>query len=302
MASPNPFTQPSNFIDLLNIQQDSLPFTCVELGSSQVPLFSSQQDCTFGDETPAERRERRKWTPTNDILLISAWLDTSKDPVVANEQKSGAFWQRIAAYIAASPKAAGREIRKAGQCKQRWQKINDVVCKFCGAYEATGRERSSGENESDVLKRAHKIFYNDHKKKFTLEHAWKELRNDQKWCDLSLTKIDGSCKRRRCDDGSQSSSTRTDGRVNLDDDHSDVNTRPPGVKASKARGKKPMTPTSEKLSEFQTMWSIKEKDLAMKEKLSKMSILDSLIGKTEPLSEIEVALKDKLITDMLSNS
>ncbi|KAL1188091.1 Glutathione S-transferase T3 [Cardamine amara subsp. amara] len=285
MASPNPFRQPSNF-------------TWVELGSSQVPLFSSQEDSTFGEDTPAERRERRKWTPTDDILLISSWLNTSK----ANEQKSGAFWQRIAAYFAASPKAACREIREAGQCKQRWQKINDVVCKFCGAYEAAGRERSSGENENDVLKRAHKIFYNDHKKKFTLEHAWKELRNDQKWCDLSLTKTDGSCKRRRCDDGSQSSSTGDDGRENLDDDHPDVQTRPPGVKALKARGKKPTTPTSEKLLEFQTMWSIKEKDLAMKEKLSKMSLLDSLIAKTEPLSEIEVALKDKLITDMLSNS
>ena len=57
------------------------------------------------------------------------------------------------------------------------------------------------------------------------------------------------------------------------------------------------------LSEFQTMWSIKEKDLAVKGRLSKMGLLDRLIAKTEPLSEEEEeeALKKKLITEMLAN-
>ncbi|KAF3487052.1 hypothetical protein F2Q69_00052571 [Brassica cretica] len=46
------------------------------------------------------------------------------------------------------------------------------------------------------------------------------------------------------------------------------------------------------------MWSIKEKDLAVKERLSKMGLLERLIGKKEPLSEVEEALKDKLITEI----
>ena len=78
-----------------------------------------------------EHRERRKWTPTNDILLISSWLNKSKDPVVNNEQKSGAFWTRVAAYFAARPPVAGCEQREPSHCKQRWYKINDLVCKFC---------------------------------------------------------------------------------------------------------------------------------------------------------------------------
>ena len=49
-------------------------------------------------------------------------------------------------------------------CKQRWHKINDLVCKFCGAYEAAGRERTSGQNENDILKQAHEIFFNNYKK------------------------------------------------------------------------------------------------------------------------------------------
>ncbi|KAF2603399.1 hypothetical protein F2Q70_00027080 [Brassica cretica] len=61
-----------------------------------------------------------------------------------------------------------------------------------------------------------------------------------------------------------------------------------------------MVEGKERLSEFQTMWSIKQQDLAMKERLSKMSLLDSLIAKKEPLSECEEALKKKLISDMLA--
>ena len=39
----------------------------------------------------------------------------------------------------------------------------------------------------------------------------------------------------------------------------------------------------------------------MKERLSKMALLDSLIGKKEALSQGEEALKTKLINDLLAN-
>uniref|UniRef100_A0A0D2ZXL7 Myb-like domain-containing protein n=1 Tax=Brassica oleracea var. oleracea TaxID=109376 RepID=A0A0D2ZXL7_BRAOL len=105
-----------------------------------------------------------------------------------NEQRSVAFWKRVAAYFEASPKVGGCEKREPSHCKQRWQKINDLVSKFAGAYEAATREKRSGQNENDVLKLAQEIFFTNHNKKFTLEHAWKELRNDQKWCALYTAK------------------------------------------------------------------------------------------------------------------
>ncbi|XP_033132196.1 uncharacterized protein LOC117127077 [Brassica rapa] len=178
-----------------------------------------------GGETASDRRKRRKWTPADDILLISLWFNKSTDPVVGNEQKSGTFWKRIAAYFAASPRVAGCEEREANHCKQRWHMINDLVCKFCGAYEAATREKASGQNENDVVKHAHTIFYNNYNKKFTLEHAWNELRNDQKWCALKTAKKDVSSKNRKCEDGADSETSQ-----------STENKRPPGVKASKASG------------------------------------------------------------------
>lgn len=271
----NPFTQSSNFVGLLTSQQS------ISFGSSQVPTPVS--------EDVGERRERRKWTPSDDILLISSWLNTSKDPIVGNEQRSGTFWTRIAAYYAASQKVAGCEEREAGHCKQRWHRINDLVCKFCGSYEAAKREKTSGCNENDVLKKAHEIFYNNYNKKFNLEHAWKELRNDQKWSDQSSAKNEGNSSKRKGDDGGETSNSQgTEPK------------RPAGVKASKASGKKNMV-EEKALKEFESMWAIKQQDLAAKDKLSRMRLLESLVSKKEPLAEYEEALKKKIISDIMFN-
>ena len=273
-----------NFVDLLQSQQES----SIGLESSYIPLFGTQasESSNFEQDSPAARTPRRTWTPTDDVVLISSWLNTSKDPVVRNEQRSVAFWKRIAAYFSASPKLIGYEKREASHCKQRWHKINDLVCKFCGAYEATTREKSSGQNENDILKQAHKIFFNNRKKKFTLEHAWKELRNDQKWCELSTAKNEGSSKKRKCEEGFITASSQADTAV---DDEGPI--RP-----AKAWGKKTMVEGKE-LSDFQTMCSIKKEDLALKERLSKMKLLDSLVVKQEPLADYEEALKKKLINE-----
>nr|VDD36567.1 unnamed protein product [Brassica oleracea] len=307
----NSYNPTSKFVDLLTSQQQSVfgfGEDSVELSSSHVPYFGTQvqEASNFTEESLAARRERRTWTPIDDLGLISAWLNTSKDPVVGNEQRCGTFWKRIAAYFAASPKVAGSEHREPSNCKQRWQKINDTVNKFCGAFEAASRDKSSGQNETDVLKLAHEIFYNNHQKKFNLEHAWKELRNDQKWCELSTSKTQGSAKRRKCDDGANSSTSRATETTNGEDDQGD--TRPPGVKAAKgqrkkkdlAEGKKKDLAEGKAVYEFETMWSMKKEDLAMKEKLSKMKLLESLIAKPEPLADYEEALKKRLVTDLLS--
>ncbi|XP_013617689.1 PREDICTED: glutathione S-transferase T3-like [Brassica oleracea var. oleracea] len=162
-----PSSHSSKFVDLLNSQQN------ISFGNYEesVSLSSSQAVGTEdGVETGTQRRERQEWTPADDILLISSWLNTRKDPVISNEQRSCTFWSRVATYFAASRQDGVCE-REAMHCKQRCHKINDLVCKFCGAYEAASREKTSGQNENDVLKLAHQIFYTNHKNKFLLEHA-----------------------------------------------------------------------------------------------------------------------------------
>uniref|UniRef100_A0A0D3BEE1 Myb-like domain-containing protein n=1 Tax=Brassica oleracea var. oleracea TaxID=109376 RepID=A0A0D3BEE1_BRAOL len=271
---PNSYNNASKFVDLLTSQQSvfGFPQDSVQLSSSQVPYFGTQahEASNFAEEGSAERREWKQWTPIDDLVLISAWLNTSKDAVVGNEQRCGTFWKRVEAYVAASPKFI--EHREASNCKQRWQKINDIVNKFCGAYEAA------------------------------------KLRNDQKWCELSTSKTQGSSKRRKCDDGAQSSTSHTHETTNGEEDQGA--SRPPGVKAAKAqRNKKDLAaekkkdlPDGKVVAAFENMWSIKKEDLALKEKLSKMKMLECLLAKSEPLADYEEALKKKLITDLLSLS
>ena len=196
-----------------------------------------------------DRKERKKWTPIEDLVLISAWLNTSKDPIVGNEQKAIAFWKHIEAYFAASPKLAGLQKREPTHCKQRWGKINEGVCKFVGCYDAATKEKSSGQNENDVMKMAHEIYFNDYKVKFTLEHAWLELRHDQKWCGASTTKDKVQSKRRKLDEHSAQSSTSVPG-------EDDETARPIGVKAAKAKGKRSVSKTTnleEEGKEFQSI-------------------------------------------------
>ncbi|XP_048623044.1 glutathione S-transferase T3-like [Brassica napus] len=248
MDSTNPHTQPSNFVDLLNRQQDTpFPYASFpldgDIGSSQLPLFSTQATATssFYEDSPTQRKGRKKWSPSDDLVLISAWLNTSKDPVVGNEQKAGAFWKRIADYYGASPKVGGDQIQPS-------------PC-------VGGAE------------------------------------DDQKWCEAATRKIDGTGKKRKCDDGAQSESSQAPA------DLGEESPRPPGVKAAKgAAGKRSIADkeAGKGAAHFQTMWSIKEKDLAIKKELKKMGLLDSLISKKEPLSEFEDALKKKLLTEMLN--
>ncbi|XP_013623879.1 PREDICTED: glutathione S-transferase T3-like [Brassica oleracea var. oleracea] len=245
-----------------------------------------------------DRKQRCKWSIAEDLVLISAWLNTSKDPLVGNEQRAGTFWKRIAAYYNASPKVIGLAKREQSHCKQRWGKINEGVCKFVGSYDAATKQRTSGQSEDDVLKAAHEIFFNDYKVKFSLEHAWRELRNDQKWCGTygSRQQSSGS-KRKRVGEEQSFQSSASMPSVNGEDEPM---ARPMGVKAAKTKAKRPMGEEGKNLQELRQMWEIKAKDLIMKDKLSKTKLLDSLLAKTEPLSELEVALKNKLITEMLS--
>ncbi|KAF8091806.1 hypothetical protein N665_0435s0006 [Sinapis alba] len=223
----DPYSQSSSFLDLLSNQQPN-----TQHPNQMSDVFGPQwpEDETVDAHTVEDCKERQKWSPTEDVVLISAWLNTSKDHVVGNEQKTIAFWKRIAAYFAASPKLAGFQKRKSS------------------CYDAAMKEKSSGHNENDVMKMAHEFFFNDYKVKFTLEHAWLELRHDQKWCGASSTqdKVKSS-KRRKLDDQTAQSST---------------------------------------------LWQ---------EKLNKQKLLDSLIAKTKSLSELEIALKNKLINDMLTS-
>ncbi|XP_013721575.2 glutathione S-transferase T3-like [Brassica napus] len=269
MDSRIPYSQSSGYLGLHNSEHESVlngnfPYESFHSGASEIPPFSSQQFevPTPPEDTPAERGKRQKWTPADDELQN--------------------FWKRVGEYFAASPHGTDSGAKREHKhLKQRWHKINDLTNKFCGAYAAAERQNCSGQNENDVLKVAHDIFYSDHKMKFNLEHAWCVLRYDQKWLNLNPPKASGSSKRKDCVEGSQAS-------VNVGDNE----THPKGIKAAKARRN---TAQGKIVDEYKSIWEMKKEDLTMKEKLSKLAILDTLLAKKDPLSEAEEIVKNKLL-------
>ncbi|WZZ14578.1 glutathione S-transferase T3-like [Brassica napus] len=290
----NPYSDSSSYLRLLHSQQPSVvhenfPYesfhaTSVNLGASEVPPFSSQQTEPPSQPvvTPVERRERKKWTPADDEVLISAWLNTSKDAVVANDQNARTFWKRVGEYYAASHHARNGDDRPHLHCKQRWHKINEQVNKFCASYASAERQQASGQSETDVLKLAHDIFYADHETKFTLEHAWCVLRFEQKWLNLNTPKPTGSSKRKTGDGEPEASGSEA----------GDHDKRPEGVKAAKARRN---NSKGKGVDDAKTIWEFKKEDLLMKERLSRLAILDTLLARKEPLSEAEEVVKNKLL-------
>ncbi|XP_024010246.1 glutathione S-transferase T3-like [Eutrema salsugineum] len=265
--------------------------TTIALGDSQPLVFETQWTDAPSpvEETVKEKRSRRPWTPTEDLVLISAWLNTSKDPIIGNGQRADAFWSRIAIYYAASNKISPDEKRGPINCKQRWSKLNECVCKFIGSFEAASAQKTSGQNENDVMKLALDIYYNDYKHKFTMEHAWRELRHDQKW------RGSGMSKKKRTEEEQAFSHGENEGV-----------TRPPGVKAAKGKknqtkGKAESVEVNEKAMDiYRNIWEIREKELALKDKTNKQQILANLLGRTDPLTPMEVELKNNLISEMLS--
>ncbi|WZZ67143.1 hypothetical protein YC2023_078513 [Brassica napus] len=165
-------------------------------------------------------------------------------------------------------------------CKQRWSRINGDVAKFAGCYDAALREQRSGQNDDDVMKTALDIFFKTVGYTFTMDHCWRELRHDQKWCSSYPAKDVGKEKRKQA--------------VEVDTEEEqfvDPEVRPPGLKAAKA-GKKKKSGREEELSQLQGV-------LEIKQKLSKQKLLDRLLTKIEPLSEMETSLKLKLMLEML---
>ncbi|CAE6231533.1 unnamed protein product [Arabidopsis arenosa] len=156
-----------------------------------------------------------------------------------------------------------------------------------GCYEFASRTPRSGETEDDILVLAYKLYHQDQKNKFSLEHVWRILKTDQKWCNWCETKLPAKKK------------------AKLSFVEEESLQRPIGVKAAKTLAKSKGKGKSEgadagSVAEFQLLWDVKEKDLASKERLSKQKLLDSLLGRSDGLSEMEIELKNTLIKEYLS--
>ncbi|XP_010436819.1 PREDICTED: glutathione S-transferase T3-like [Camelina sativa] len=259
-------SQPLHFTSTFSSQPSHFSSTCSSQNLNFSPT-SDTEDCIEVEETEEDggRGSRKRWTAEEDVNLISAWLNTSKDPIKANDG------------------SAASNARGQTQCKARWNKINHQVNKFVECYAQACTRRKSGESEDDVLRMAYELYNNDMKKPFLLVHCWRELKHDQKW-------ITEECSHKRTKLASEAPTSSNDG----------AEKRPPGVKAAKNKGKRPTVSIDVddgSVRKLDKIIAMKDQEQAAKEKHGKMRLLDSLFNKSE-LTPAEVALRDKLVDQM----
>ncbi|KAG2266244.1 hypothetical protein Bca52824_073323 [Brassica carinata] len=105
------------------------------------------------------------------------------------------------------------------------------------------------------------------------------------WISLNTPKAGGVSKRKN---------VQTDSQTSTNEGFVDVESRPEGVKAAKAKRN---TGKGKSVAEIATVWEMKKDDLVRKERLSRLAILDTLLTKPVPLTEREESAKNKLLAD-----
>ncbi|KAG2292600.1 hypothetical protein Bca52824_039269 [Brassica carinata] len=99
------------------------------------------------------------------------------------------------------------------------------------------------------------------------------------------TKASDSSKRKTVESDSQTETTGV----------GEEKIRPEGVKAAKAK----RNGSGKSVDYYTTVLELRKVDLDRKEKLQKLAILDTLLARTQPLSEAEEAAKNKLLAEYI---
>ena len=101
---------------------------------------------------PRLRKSQRtkNFSVEEDKLIVSVWLNTSKDAITGNEQQGGALWQKILQYFELH--GGNQEECSQSSIKSRWTDINAKCSKFVGFYSQIERLRQSGHTKQNNVR------------------------------------------------------------------------------------------------------------------------------------------------------
>ncbi|PUZ76493.1 hypothetical protein GQ55_1G295500 [Panicum hallii var. hallii] len=156
-------------------------------------VLPNEQACTDAstDASPPlkignkNKKRTRNFSKQKDILLASAWLEVSMDPVQGVDQTRSTYWQRINEYC--NMHKTFESDRNISSLTHRWGIIQGSVSRFCSWYSQVLRSNQSGVTEQDRIQQACVLYKdaNSDKRSFGLMHYWNLLlQHAQKWKDL----------------------------------------------------------------------------------------------------------------------
>ena len=83
---------PNSFTDFLTNESE-------QLVSQQNDPDQLYYDSNLIVRTTKKAQRSKNFSQEEDCLLVSAWLNTSKDPITGVEQQTKQFWARVHAYF-----------------------------------------------------------------------------------------------------------------------------------------------------------------------------------------------------------
>ncbi|XP_058773704.1 glutathione S-transferase T3-like [Vicia villosa] len=235
---------------------------------SQVPVFSTQdglENITFAEEgeRSTQKKQRVRFLEEEDKLLIQTWLNISKDSVVGVDQKADSFWSRI----------------KEGYNNYRGPlTVRD--------YKLAVANKKSGQSETDVMDEARKKFVQVRHQRFTMEHAWRLLKDEPKWKGQEMN---NSSKRSKISsDGTYSSTSNSKIPIDCSEYNSVTQTdRPTGQKATTRKGKGKSSTSIVPIVDLTGLENVVEKKLSIYGKIDEARLAESI-----PML-YEILMKDK---------
>ncbi|KAJ1254073.1 hypothetical protein BS78_K124300 [Paspalum vaginatum] len=157
------------------------------------------------------------YTQDEDLLLCSAYINVSHDPIVGTNQSQDACLVRITQYY--HEHKTFPTDRNKGSLQHRWNTIQPAVNKFCGIKAQQDRLNESGHTEESKVILMHSsfivtiqmsmcqlvanrlfpfvtiriqksmtIFWIETNKDFLFRHCWEALRQAKKWEDYTASK------------------------------------------------------------------------------------------------------------------
>jgi hypothetical protein len=159
--------------------------------ASEIPEFSTQinlDGTTFAnqvtpnsdDSTPKSKKKKEQpWNTEHNLVLISGWIKFSTDNIVGRNQKSEAYWGKIAEYC--NEHCSFDPPRDAIACRNCYNYMNKILNKWIGAYDSAERLKASGWSENDVLAKAQELYACGKNIQFTLMKEWHALRDQPRY-------------------------------------------------------------------------------------------------------------------------
>ncbi|CAN6313967.1 unnamed protein product [Urochloa humidicola] len=222
----------------------------------------NQDSASLKSKAPAKKknvaRRGASFSKEEDLVVCSAFLNISKDPITGVNQTSGGYYKRMHDYFN-EHKPEGSD-RSQIAVQRRWALIQKAMNKFCAHKVSVDRMNESGKNEQDRIDDAVKMY--EETEPFTIMHCWKVLRNEAKWNEKFL-ELNNSIS------PNGMPYPPTQGQTSGHEESGNAESRPEGRDGAKRRKSKNCTEASSSSAAVEVLHRLQEKAEQTEEKQDK---------------------------------